>query len=100
MSDVTQEKLVTDVKELISDAEIYIKATAGQLNEKAKEAGEQFSKKLAEAKVKVDETEVVLRERAVATAKETDKVIRDHPYESIGVAFGIGVLLGVLLNRK
>jgi len=27
-------------------------------------------------------------------------VIRDHPYETIGIAFGIGVLLGVLINRK
>ena len=33
-------------------------------------------------------------------AKATDKVIREHPYQSIGVAFGIGVLIGVLVTRK
>jgi ElaB/YqjD/DUF883 family membrane-anchored ribosome-binding protein len=27
-------------------------------------------------------------------------VIRDHPYESIGVAFGLGLLIGVLVARK
>jgi ElaB/YqjD/DUF883 family membrane-anchored ribosome-binding protein len=37
---------------------------------------------------------------ALTGAKKTDAMIRDHPYESIGVAFGIGVLVGVLVRRK
>ena len=37
---------------------------------------------------------------AKAAAKRADNVIRDHPYESIGVAFGIGLLVGVLVRRK
>jgi len=36
----------------------------------------------------------------VTGAKATDKVIREHPYESIGVAFGVGLLIGVLATRK
>jgi ElaB/YqjD/DUF883 family membrane-anchored ribosome-binding protein len=41
-----------------------------------------------------------IQEKAVTSAKVTDRVIRDHPYESIGIAFGVGVLIGVLINRK
>jgi len=41
-----------------------------------------------------------IQEKAVNSAKATDRVIRDHPYQTIGIAFGIGVLLGVLINRK
>jgi ElaB/YqjD/DUF883 family membrane-anchored ribosome-binding protein len=37
-----------------------------------------------------------LEEQTAAAAKATDKTIREHPYEAIGVAFGVGVLLGVL----
>ena len=37
---------------------------------------------------------------AKAAAKRADTVIRDHPYESIGIAFGIGLLVGVLVKRK
>jgi ElaB/YqjD/DUF883 family membrane-anchored ribosome-binding protein len=33
-------------------------------------------------------------------AKKADTVIRAHPYESLGVAFGIGMLIGVLVGRK
>ncbi|MEM9444757.1 MAG: DUF883 domain-containing protein [Verrucomicrobiota bacterium] len=100
MSKETQDKLVSDFKDVIADVEVYFKETAGELSEKAKVVREDLSKKLDVTKIKLDETEKVLREQAVATAKETDKVIREHPYESIGVAFGVGVLLGVILNRK
>jgi len=41
-----------------------------------------------------------IQEKAVTSAKATDRVIRDHPYESIGIAFGVGVLIGVLINRR
>lgn len=37
---------------------------------------------------------------AKAAAKKADAVIRDHPYESLGVAFGVGLLIGVLVGRR
>ena len=41
-----------------------------------------------------------LEEKTVAGAKIADKTIREHPYESIGVAFGVGLLIGVLVGRR
>jgi hypothetical protein len=40
-----------------------------------------------------------LEEKTVEAAKATDKAIRQHPYESIGIAFGVGLLIGVLVVR-
>jgi ElaB/YqjD/DUF883 family membrane-anchored ribosome-binding protein len=40
-----------------------------------------------------------LEEKTVAAAKATDKCVREHPYQAIGVAFGVGVLIGVLASR-
>jgi ElaB/YqjD/DUF883 family membrane-anchored ribosome-binding protein len=40
-----------------------------------------------------------LEEKTVEAAKVTDKAIREHPYESIGIAFGAGLLIGVLAMR-
>jgi len=40
------------------------------------------------------------QEKAMAGAKATDRVIRTNPYKSIGIAFGIGLLLGFLIKRK
>jgi ElaB/YqjD/DUF883 family membrane-anchored ribosome-binding protein len=32
--------------------------------------------------------------------KATDRYIREYPYQSLGLAFGVGMLLGVLVNRR
>jgi ElaB/YqjD/DUF883 family membrane-anchored ribosome-binding protein len=40
------------------------------------------------------------QEKAVDRAKAADKVIRDNPYQTIGLAFGLGLLIGVLIRRK
>ena len=36
---------------------------------------------------------------AVRSAKATDKAIRENPYQSLGIAFGVGLLLGCLCKR-
>ena len=45
-----------------------------------------------------------LKEGAVTSARSTDKLVREHPYQSIGVMFGVGVLVGLvaygLLSRE
>ena len=51
----------------------------------------------------VDELKTMIHraeEKAVERAKAADKVIRDHPYQTIGIAFGLGLLIGVLARRK
>ena len=37
-----------------------------------------------------------LQDQTAAAAKATDKTIRAHPYQAIGITFGVGVLVGVL----
>jgi ElaB/YqjD/DUF883 family membrane-anchored ribosome-binding protein len=39
-------------------------------------------------------------EKAVDRAKAADKVVREHPYQTIGLAFGLGLLIGVLARRR
>ena len=39
-------------------------------------------------------------EKAVERAKAADKVIREHPYHTVGLAFGLGLLIGILARRK
>jgi ElaB/YqjD/DUF883 family membrane-anchored ribosome-binding protein len=40
------------------------------------------------------------QESTIAGARATDKAIRDYPYSSLGVAFGLGLLIGLLAARK
>jgi ElaB/YqjD/DUF883 family membrane-anchored ribosome-binding protein len=90
------EKLMTDLKELTHDAEALMQATAGQAGEKVVELRHRLAGALATAKATCQR----LEEKAIAGAKVADKTIREHPYESIGVAFGVGLLIGVLVSRR
>jgi len=96
----TKDKLVADVKEVIADAELLLRETANDLTGRAKETSAKLAQRLDSAKVRLKEVEGVAREKVIEGARETDRVIREHPYESIGVAFGLGLLIGILLNRK
>jgi len=95
-SETPRERIKDDLRTLVQDAEDLVKATAGDMSEKAKEARSRLREALEKAKITCHS----LEEKTVATAKAADKVIRDHPYESLGVAFGVGLLIGVLIGRK
>lgn len=97
---ITQECMVTDLRTLARDAEDLLKATAGDASEKAKEARARLGAALERAKSTCQDTQEQTIVTAKAAAKKADTVIRDHPYESIGVAFGVGLLIGLLITRK
>lgn len=94
--EVTIGKLVQDFKVVMRDAEGLLKASAGELGERAREARTRLAASIESAKANVYKVE----ERAIAGAKATDKIIREHPYQSIGLAFGVGLLIGVLVARR
>jgi ElaB/YqjD/DUF883 family membrane-anchored ribosome-binding protein len=90
------EKLLQDLKDVVEDGEDLLRAGAEELGEQGMAARARLSAALEAAK----KTGRKLQEQTIAGAKATDKVIRDHPYQSLGIAFGIGLLIGVLVNRK
>jgi ElaB/YqjD/DUF883 family membrane-anchored ribosome-binding protein len=97
---IARERLMADLRTLTHDAEDLLKATVGDASEKATEARTRLGAALARAKSTCEEMQEQTIVTAKAAAKKADTVIRDHPYESIGVAFGIGLLIGVLGTRK
>jgi ElaB/YqjD/DUF883 family membrane-anchored ribosome-binding protein len=90
------ERLAGDLKAVVGDAEALMKATAGQAGEKVNEVRSRLAAALESAKATCQR----LEEKTIAAAKATDRTIREHPYESIGIAFGLGLLVGVLVARR
>ena len=90
------QRLASYLKAVIRDAEELIKATAGQAGDKVAELRSRLTAGLESAKATCHR----LEEQTVAAAKATDRTIREHPYESIGIAFGVGLLVGLLVARK
>jgi ElaB/YqjD/DUF883 family membrane-anchored ribosome-binding protein len=90
------QQLSGDFKRVMHDAEDLVKATAGEAGEKVKEVRNRLNTALESAKATTER----IQHKTVEAARSTDHVIRGHPYESIGIAFGIGVLIGVLVGRR
>jgi ElaB/YqjD/DUF883 family membrane-anchored ribosome-binding protein len=97
---VDRDKFVQDMKTVIADAENLLRATANQAGEQIAVARERIQDSLHQAKVKLAEAELVVRERARQAARYTDEYVHDNPWQAIGVAAGIGLLLGILLARR
>lgn len=94
--EISTDRLVADLKNVARDTEELLKASAGEVSEKAREARARLVAALESAKENCQR----LEDKAMASAKVADKVIRDHPYQGIGIAFGVGLLIGVLVARR
>ncbi len=87
------ERLVEDVMMLVNETEDLVNRTSASL---ASGAPEELKTALERLKGRCQQ----LKEQTMAGARHTDRFIRNHPYPVVGVAFGLGVLLGVLIGRN
>ena len=90
------DRLVTDLKRIVTASEELLHETKDAVGDKAQEVRERLTDAMESAKRACHR----LEEKAIEGAKATDRTIREHPYQSIGVAFGLGLLIGVLVTRK
>ena len=81
---------------LAEDARALMAATADVAGEKVGEA----RKRLAAALDSAKEIAGRVRDKAVESAKAADEVVHEHPYQAIGIAFGLGAIIGYLASRR
>lgn len=99
-TEVAREKLINDFRAVVSDSEELLRATAGQAGERITAARERAEESLRDAKQRIAELEDSAFERARVAARQTDEYVREHPWESIGIAGAVGVLVGMLISRR
>lgn len=89
---ISTDRLVKDMHNVARDAEELLKATAGEASDQVKMAQARLTSTLAAA----EQNAIALQEKAV---KATTSVVREHPIEALGAAFGVGIVIGILVNR-
>ena len=85
-----------DLGTLAEDARNLMTATADVAGEKVGEARRRLAAALENGK----EIYGRVREKAVEGAKAADEAVRENPYQAIGIAFGVGALIGYLVARR
>jgi ElaB/YqjD/DUF883 family membrane-anchored ribosome-binding protein len=97
---VSKEKLAEDLKNVVADAEELLRATAGQASEKVTAARERIQGSLRNAKVKLAEVEDMVIEQGKRAADATDEYVHEHPWKAVGIAAGVGLIIGMLISRR
>jgi len=88
-----RDQLLSDLKVVVRDIEELLKSTAGQLSEKVTTELDSILNRSKQLCAR-------LESRAALGLRQADQVIREHPYQTIGIAFAVGALIGVLANRR
>lgn len=99
-SEVSKEKLVQDFKLVIADAEELLRATASQAGEKVSAARERIQDRLHTAKIKLAEAEEAVLIRTREAARVTDEFVHEKPWYAVGIAAGVGLIIGMLIGRR
>ena len=99
-TDISRDKLASDLRIVIADAEELLRATAGQMGEKAVVARERIQESLRSAKDKLARAEEVMVDKTKAAARATDDYVHDHPWGAVGIAAAVGLVMGMLISRR
>jgi ElaB/YqjD/DUF883 family membrane-anchored ribosome-binding protein len=100
LSNSSKQKLVSDMKVVVSDAEEILRATAGVAGEKMVDLRERISERLRDAKMRIADAEAALVDKTKAAARATDDYVNENPWQAVGIAAGIGLLLGIIIGRR
>jgi ElaB/YqjD/DUF883 family membrane-anchored ribosome-binding protein len=99
-NDVTTDKLVEDLKVVMRDAEALIKATSAQTGEKIQEVRARAEESLRQARTRLTVIEDEAMQRAREVADATEEYVKENPWQAVGIAAGVGLLVGLLLSRR
>jgi ElaB/YqjD/DUF883 family membrane-anchored ribosome-binding protein len=94
------EKLRNDLHDVATDIEELLRATAGHGSEKVAAARERIEGTLRQVRTAAQEVGNEVAERAKQAARDADHYVHDHPWTTIGIASGVGFLIGYLMGRR
>jgi ElaB/YqjD/DUF883 family membrane-anchored ribosome-binding protein len=99
MDGETKDRLVDDLKSLIADAEELLRATTNQAGEAVAAARQKIERSLIEGKKALSDAEQMVIQRSKEAADIADDYVRENPWSAIGIAAGVGLLVGLLMRR-
>ena len=93
----TPKELLNELQALVAEAETMM---ADSLSEHSADALGNLRARFGAAQQRFADGYAAARKKVVAGARYTDTSIRENPYQSLAIALGVGVLVGVLVGRR
>jgi len=95
-----RDRMIDDLKAVIADAEELLSLTAGQAGEGAVKLRERLQARLQSARERLAIAQAAAVERAKAAGQAADTYVHERPWQAIGMAAAVGVVIGVLIGRR
>lgn len=97
---VSKDKLIADLKVVVADADELLRATAGQAGDKVAELRHKLQDNLAHARASLADAQAAAIQKAKAVGRATDDYVHENPWKSVGIAAGVGFVVGLLIGRR
>jgi len=102
--EVTKDQLIEEFNGVVAESAQLLKSVANAGGEKASAVRASVEENLAIATDRLRNLQQALAEKTRAAAQATDEYVHEHPWQAIGIAAGlnvvIGVVIGLMLNRR
>ncbi len=96
----SKDKLMDDLHQGIADAEELLKLTANQAGEGTAQLRERVRDRMGKAKAELLHLQQATVEKAKAAGHATDAYVHENPWKSVGIAAGLGLVVGLLISRR
>ena len=100
MTAMQREKLMADMRVVVSHAEELLKMTADEVGESALALRERLKERLAQAKDGLVSLQTAATEKAKAAGLAADEYVHEHPWKSVAIGASFGVIVGMLIGRR
>ncbi len=94
-----KDKIVTELKSGVDDAEGFLRAAASSTGEKAAELRDKATAALKRASEQLADLQATVMEKGRDAAILTDDYVHENPWQAIGIGAAIGFLIGVIVAR-
>lgn len=98
--DSASKQFARDFKAVVADAEALIEATANQGDEKLIEIRAKAEESVRLAKATLAEMQTAMMAKSKEAADAVDIYVHESPWQSIGIAAGVGMAVGLMLSRR
>ncbi|PXW99537.1 ElaB/YqjD/DUF883 family membrane-anchored ribosome-binding protein [Sphaerotilus hippei] len=95
-----KDRLLSELRMVVADAEDLLKVTADDASDEMSALRSRVQSRLKDAKAQIVQIQEAALARAKEASKATDAYVHENPWKSIGVAAGVGLLVGMLIGRR
>jgi ElaB/YqjD/DUF883 family membrane-anchored ribosome-binding protein len=97
---ITGQQLLADLNLVLSDVDALVRATANQRGAEIAKVRTKAADTVTAMKTRVAGAEVALLGKVKQASKIADDYVRESPWRNLGIAAGVGLLIGLLIGRR